>query len=145
MRTFSNAPSVFPVSFCLSPSHAATGNPLISVSFCEPCIKTKHFKYVKNVCPICRKKIPLKINYFSVNVILDQFLQNRYKGQKVLVFLSQTYEERILSTKKALYPKGIKWLDDFEKWFKEMTPWIIICVLLYHLVNVKINVFAFSI
>lgn len=26
-----------------------------------------------------------------------------------------------------------------------MTPWIIICVLLYHLVNVKINVFAFSI
>jgi hypothetical protein len=26
-----------------------------------------------------------------------------------------------------------------------MTPWIIICILLYHLVNVKINVFAFSI
>lgn len=26
-----------------------------------------------------------------------------------------------------------------------MTPWIIICILLYHLVNVKLNVFAFSI
>ena len=52
-------------------------------SFCEPCIKTKHFKYVKNVCPICRKTIPLKTNYFSVNVLLDQFLQIRNKGQKV--------------------------------------------------------------
>jgi hypothetical protein len=44
-----------------------------------------------------------------------------------------------------MYPKGIKLLDDFKKWLKEMTPWIIICVLLYHLVNVKISVFALSI
>ena len=50
-----------------------------------------------------------------------------------------------MSTKKAMYPKGIKWLDDFKKWLKEMAPWIIICVLLYHLINVKINVFALSI
>lgn len=64
---------------------------------------------------------------------------------KSTFWLKKTYEERLVSTRKALYPKGIKWLDDFKKWFKEMTPWIIICVLLYHLVNVKINVFAFSI
>ena len=89
---------------------------------------------MKNVCPVCREKILVKINFFNVNVVLDKILNEKFGREK-------NYQERLMSSKKARYPKSWKWAELLKKWLKERIPWILVVLLLYHLVRVKLNVF----
>lgn len=101
-------------------------------TFCEVCIKDDLL--AKKVCPVCRKKILVKMSLFKVNVLLDQLLCEKYKSEK-------DYKERRMASRKAHEPQKFEWLDMVKKLAAEKLPWIIIALLLYHLVRVKLNVF----
>lgn len=51
--------------------------------YCEPCVKHNHFHYVKKRCPVCRQKILLNVDFFSVNLILDKLIKEKYMKDEV--------------------------------------------------------------
>ena len=89
---------------------------------------------MKNVCPVCRKKILVNVNFYCVNVALERILFEKYGFEK-------NYKERMAAAKKFNSSKHWRWTEEAKKWIKERIPWIIVVLLLYHLLRVKINVF----
>ena len=117
------------LSILISPITLSCGH-----TYCEPSINNSLFRHTKNVCPICRKKILIKVSFFEVDVILDQILCQKFDKEK-------NYRERRAALRKIKYPKNLEWLEYIKKWMRQKLPWVIVVLLLYHLVRVKLNVF----